>query len=82
MSQILDLNTTQEVTQGHPLECHLGLWHQFLFKLYSFQKVYEILNEQPWKWWVRSNINLKMDGHFAHSHSLVGTSYQAIHLNS
>ena len=39
MSQILDLNTTQEVTQGHPLECHLGLWHQFLFKLYSFQKV-------------------------------------------
>ena len=37
--KILDLNTTQEVTQGHPLECHLGLWHQFLFKLYSFQKV-------------------------------------------
>ena len=37
--KILDLNTTQEVTQGHSLECHLGLWHHFLFKFYSFQKV-------------------------------------------
>ena len=37
MSQILDLNTTQEVTQGHSLECHFGWWHHILFKIYSFQ---------------------------------------------